>query len=58
MKRFFTPYADKTEKKEQPLLDDNRKMPNIKTLDFLKQFARVYHVGTQKGSDLYSCILN
>ena len=55
MKKKNTPCINK---KEQTESEDNLKMPSLKTLDFLKQFARVYHVGSQKHAELCSFVIN
>lgn len=58
MKRFFTPYVDKTEKEEQTSFDEKAMVPSLSTLEFLKQFARAYHVAAQKDPELCSFVLN
>jgi hypothetical protein len=44
MKIFFTRCMNKFTNKTEPIQTTKKSTPQEKTLDFLMQFARVYHV--------------
>ena len=58
MKSFSTSFTNELGNKANKKYSVKRSTPRRQTLDFISQFARVYHTETSLGSGLSGFILN
>lgn len=58
MKRLSTQCMDKLENKKTQRGGESKSLPHQKTLDFLSQFARVYHAEPVLRTELCGYVLN
>lgn len=58
MKRYSTQCIDKLEDKVKKDRNEKKSTPSKQTLDFLSQFARIYHAEPAMESELYGCVMN
>ncbi|MDR0429221.1 MAG: hypothetical protein LBH58_01925 [Tannerellaceae bacterium] len=58
MKRFSTRCMDELTDKIEKKRDNIKCMPRKKTLDFLTQFARVYHVEPDVNKEFCGIVMN
>ncbi|SEF40972.1 MULTISPECIES: hypothetical protein [Parabacteroides] len=58
MKRLSTQCMNEADNKAKKNPDDKNSMPRKQTLDFLSQFARVYHAEPLLRADLCGLVMN
>lgn len=58
MKKISTPTINNIENRTENIRVTQKNMPSRKTLDFLTQFARVYHAEASLRADLCGFVMN